>query len=115
MARTDLTVTPVPRAGLNLAAALPNAAHVDGNAFAWSDKRSLRFKNSDGTPKTVTIEIPGTVDGQDIPDRPYTIPATTGDVLIPPLPAVYRRSDGKVWINYTGGVTGLTVAVLDEP
>jgi hypothetical protein len=114
MARTELPVTPVLRAGLNLAAALPNAANVDGNAFAWSDKRRLRFKNTDGTPKTVTIEIPGTVDGQDITDRPYTIPASTGDLLIPPLPAAYRRPDGKVWINYSG-VTGLSVAVLEEP
>ncbi|MFG2076974.1 hypothetical protein [Nonomuraea maritima] len=114
MARTDLTVTPVPRAGLNLTAALPNPANVDGNMFTWSDRRQIRIKNTNAAPRTVTIEIPGTVDGQDIQDREYVIPATTGDVLIPPLPAAYRRPDGKVWINYSDPA-GVTVAVLEQP
>jgi hypothetical protein len=114
MARTDLTITPVPRAGLDLTAALPNPAHVDGHMFTWSDKRQIRIKNTNAAPRTVTIEIPGTVDGQNIQDREYVVPATTGDVLIPPLPAAYRRPDGMVWINYSD-VAGVSVAVLEQP
>lgn len=114
MARTDLIVTPVPRGGLNLAAALPNPAAVDGHKFMWSDKRQIRLKNTDSTPKTVTLILPGTVDGQQIEDRPYTVPASIGDVLIPALPAVYRQSDGTVWLDVSA-TTGLSIAILEEP
>ncbi|MDF5756655.1 hypothetical protein [Spongiactinospora sp. TRM90649] len=114
MARTELTITPVPRAGLSLAAALPNAANADGHMFTWSDKRQIRIKNTNASSRTITFQIPGEVDGQPLPDRAYVIPASTGDVLIPPLPAVYRRSDGMVWLDYTA-TADVTVAVYELP
>ncbi|WP_433355626.1 hypothetical protein ACQP25_17245 [Microtetraspora malaysiensis] len=113
MARTDLNVVALTRAGVNLAAALTPAA-VDGHAFDYNARRMLRVKNSGGTARTVTVQIPGTVDGQDIMDRPYVIPATTGDVLIPPFPAVYRQPNGKVHIDYDDPA-GLSVAVFELP
>ncbi|MGW4639556.1 hypothetical protein ACWEN6_13560 [Sphaerisporangium sp. NPDC004334] len=114
MARTDLTPTPVTRAGLSLAAALPNPGNAQGHMYVNSPYRWLRVKNTDSNPVTVTAQIPGTVDGQDIEDRTYTIPATTGDVLIPPFPAVYNQPNGKVYIDLSGAA-GVTLQLLESP
>jgi hypothetical protein len=105
----------MPKAGLNLTGALPTAATVDGHAFGQSTKRLVRVKNSSSTPKTVNAVIPGEVEGQPLTDRPYVIPATTGDVLIPPFGEVYRQSDGKVYLDYPADPSGLTVAVYELP
>ncbi|MER6171359.1 hypothetical protein [Streptosporangium sp. NPDC001681] len=113
MARTDLTPVAMSRAGLNLAATL-TPAHVDGHAFVHSARRQLRVKNTNAAARTVTVQIPATVDGQDVEDRPYTIPALTGDVLIPPFPDVYRQANGKVFIDYSDPV-GVSVAVYELP
>lgn len=113
MARTDLTVTPMPRAGLSLAGAL-TSANADGHAYGWSARRQLRIKNAATSARTVTIVMPGEVDGQPLPDRSYTIPANTGDVLIPPAPELYRQPDGTVWINYDDPA-GVSVAVYELP
>ncbi|WP_113705370.1 hypothetical protein [Nonomuraea lactucae] len=113
MARANLTVTPVPRAGLSLAGALTPAV-ADGHSYGYSAKRQIRLKNVATAARTVTIVMPGEVDGQPLPDRPYTIPANTGDVLIPPVPEVYRQSDGTVWINYDDPA-GVSVTVYELP
>ncbi|MEW1843144.1 hypothetical protein AB0392_34830 [Nonomuraea angiospora] len=113
MARTNLTVTAMPRTGLNLAGAL-TPANTDGHAFPHSSKRQIRVKNAASAVRTVTLVIPGQLEGQPLPDVPYTIPANTGDVLIPPLGDVYRQSDGTVWINYDDAA-GVSVAVYELP
>ncbi|MEU7891696.1 hypothetical protein AB0B45_02400 [Nonomuraea sp. NPDC049152] len=113
MARTDLTAVVVPRAGMDLTVALAPAV-VDGHMFVHSERRMVRVKNTNAASRTVTLQIPVTVDGQDVVDRQYVIPALTGDVLIPPPPAVYRQANGKVYIDYDNPA-GLTVAVLELP
>ncbi|WP_440100028.1 hypothetical protein [Streptosporangium sp. H16] len=113
MARIDLPPVAMPRAGLNLGAAL-TPANTDGHMFVHSARRQLRIKNTNAAARTVTVQIPATVDGQDIVDRPYVIPALTGDVLIPPFPDVYRRGDGKVFVDYSD-VAGLSVALYELP
>ncbi|WP_424533636.1 hypothetical protein ACOZ38_25205 [Sphaerisporangium viridialbum] len=113
MARTDLNAVAVPRGGLDLTAALTPAT-VDGHAFVHSDRRMLRVKNANAAARTVTVQIPATVDGQDIVDRPYVIPALTGDVLIPPFPGIYRQANGKVNIDYDNPA-GVSVAVYELP
>ncbi|MFI6886759.1 hypothetical protein [Streptosporangium canum] len=113
MARTDLTPVAMSRAGVDLGASLA-PAHVDGHAFVHSARRQLRVKNTNAAARTVTVQIQATVDGQDVVDRPYVIPALTGDVLIPPFPEVYRRSDGKVFIDYSDPA-GVSVAVYELP
>ncbi len=112
MARIDLSVTPMPRAGVSLAGAL-TAANADGHSFGFSAKRQLRVKNVATFARTVTVVMPGEVDGQPLPDRPYTIPPNTGDVLIPPFPEIYRQPDGTVWINYDDPA-GVSVAVYEQ-
>lgn len=113
MARTDLPVTKITRAGHDLAAALPTPADVDGHAFINNGRRMLRVKNAAAEARTVTVQIPGVIEGQPIPDVPYAIPAD-GDVLIPPLPAIYNQAGGKVFLDYPDP-DGLTVHVLELP
>ncbi|MEV1168612.1 hypothetical protein [Nonomuraea sp. NPDC049784] len=112
MARTDLDVQPMPRNGKALGAGLV-AASVDGNAFDHTERRMLLIKNSNGAPATATVQIPATVEGQDVVDRPVTVPANES-LLLPPFSAVYRQANGKVYIDYTDPA-GLTVGVLELP
>ncbi|MEQ4723774.1 hypothetical protein [Nonomuraea sp. B19D2] len=114
MPRTDLPVTKINRGGHNLAAALPTPAAADGHAFVNNGRRMIRVKNTNAAPRTVTVQIPGEVEGQPLPDVPYTIPANTGDVLIPALPAIYNQVDGKVYLDYSDPA-GVTVQVLELP
>ncbi|MEV4749072.1 hypothetical protein AB0K21_22060 [Streptosporangium sp. NPDC049248] len=114
MARADLPVTLMTRAGHNLAAALPTPAIADGHMFTNNGRRMVRVKNSNGASRTVTVQIPGEVEGQAVPDRTYTVAATTGDVLIPPLPGVYNQANGKVYLDYSDPA-GVTVEVLELP
>ncbi|MFC7641446.1 hypothetical protein ACFQX6_10995 [Streptosporangium lutulentum] len=114
MARADLPVTPMTRAGHDLAGALPTLATVDGHMFVNNGRRMVRVKNSNGAARTVTVQIPGEVEGQPIPDRPYTVEATTGDLLIPPLPAIYNQANGKVYLDYSDPAS-LSVEVLELP
>ncbi len=115
MARTDLPVVQMTRAGFNLAAVSGTAVNaVDGNAFINNGRRMVRLQNTDSSARTVTVQIPGTVEGQAIPDRTYNVPATTGDVLIPPLPGIYNQADGKVYLDFDAA-TGLKVTVLELP
>ncbi|PRX66109.1 hypothetical protein B0I32_106245 [Nonomuraea fuscirosea] len=113
MARTDLPVTKTTRAGHDLTAPLPTDAIADGHAFVNNSRRMVRVKNAAAEARTVTVQIPGQIEGQPLPDVPYPVPAG-GDVLIPPLPAIYNQSGGKVYLDYSDP-DGLTVHVLELP
>lgn len=109
MPRIDVTVQEVPNGGLTRTFAAP-AAIGDGNMYPADGKCWLEVKNT-GTIKDLTIQTPGTVDGLAIADRVISIPATTGDVTVPPLPpSQYAQADGKVYINFDG-ITGATICV----
>ncbi|MEU1880842.1 hypothetical protein ABZ470_26345 [Streptosporangium sp. NPDC020072] len=112
MARTDLVVRSMPRAGIALGVGLV-AANADGHAFDHSPRRLLVIKNSNGTAAAATVQIPATVEGQDVVDLPVTIPANDS-LLLPPFSAVYRQANGKVYIDYAAPA-GLTVGVLEQP
>lgn len=90
------------------------AAIVDGHMAHNDGLTYLRVKNTDASPKTVTVLIPATVAGVAAANggRQHTVPATTGDVTIGPFPSEYTQpSDGRVWWNYSA-TTGVSVAVL---
>jgi hypothetical protein len=112
MARENLAVTEMTRAGVNLAGALTQAV-ADGHSFGYSAKRQLRIKNTSAGPRTVTAVIPGEVEGQPLADVPYVL-AAGADVLVPPFTPIYRQSDDTVWINYTDPA-GVQVAVYELP
>jgi hypothetical protein len=76
------------------------------------DRTFVHFKKSGAGACTVTIQTPATLRGRAVAEATYTVPATTGDVMIGPFPAdVFRQSDGTVNITLSE-VTGLTMAAL---
>lgn len=96
-----LTVYDISRAGRSVTEQLvaPTATH--GNKFVNDGKTMLRVKNNSAAPITVTIDAPGTVDGQAIADLTVTIAATgNADGLdfqdIGPFTATFNQSDGYV-------------------
>ena len=93
------------------AAALTDTAEV-GNGL----NTFVVYKNTDSNAKTVTITVPGQTEyGQNTPDPALTLGATTGELWIP-LRKVYDKADGTgrcdLTVSGTGGVTGVTVAVV---
>lgn len=101
-----LTVQEISRAGKSVTEHLvaPTATH--GNKFRNDGKTFLRVKNSSVAPITVTIEAPGSVDGQAIADLVVTVAATgDGDGLdfvdIGPFTAIFNQADGYVWAVFS--------------
>jgi uncharacterized membrane protein len=81
-----------------------DTVQVDGDLI-------LIVRNTDGTTKTVTVVRPGSEYGQANPDIAKVVPATTGVVVIGPIPAEFADTDGLVDITYSA-VTGVTIAAV---
>lgn len=78
--------------------------------FPNSGREVLHIKTV-GTACTVTVQTPGTVDGQAVADRTIAL-GTNAERFIGPFPVdVYNQADGQVYIDYSA-VTAVTVAVL---
>jgi hypothetical protein len=113
MPRTTITPQVVGSAGL---AANFEPANVDGQSYTLRNGRLLEIKNTHTAAQNVEIPTPGTVDGIAIPERTYSVPATTGHLRVAlGRGDAYRQTDGQALVNFPGGVTGLTVAVVDVP
>jgi hypothetical protein len=101
---------------VNLAGVGPTyaAAAGGGDTFQPSNNTFVHVKNGSGAPITVTIVTPGSVSGQAVADVTVSVPATTGERMIGPLPGSLfaRASDGRADLTYSG-VTSLTIAVLE--
>jgi len=98
MPQTALTVQEIPHGGA-AESFVAAAAAATGNKFPADGKTWLHVKNT-GTQKILTISTPGTVDGLAVAERTITIPATTGDILVPPLPpSQYGQADNMVYID----------------
>jgi hypothetical protein len=74
------------------------------------------YKNTDSNAKTITITVPGNTSyGQANPDPALALGANTGELWIP-LRRIYDAGDGSgratLSVTGTGGVTGVTVAVV---
>lgn len=74
----------------------------------------LHVKNAGGSSSTVNIVTPGNVSGQAVADISVTVPATTGDRMIGPLPGglVADQTTGLATVTFSF-VTSVTVAVLE--
>ena len=110
MARTTLAVQQIERSGL---APAYSAANVDGHAVPNNGVTFIQVKNVSGSPVTVTIQLPQTVDGQTVPNKTVSVPATTGDRMIGPFtPALYNQPNtDQVYVDFSA-VTSVTVAAL---
>jgi hypothetical protein len=109
----DLVTQVVTNTGLAPAYA---AASAGGDKVVAPDADTfLHVKNTGGSPVTVTVATPGTAaGGLAIADISVSVPATTGDRMIGPLPAEYYANpadSGKAAVTYSG-VTGVTVAAI---
>lgn len=71
------------------------------------------YKNTSGSPVTVTVVVPGnTTYGQPNPDPALTLPATTGELWIP-MRKAYDPGDGSGRATITTSAqTSVTVAVV---
>lgn len=108
-----LTVQEISRAGKSVTEQLVAPTETHGNKFRNDGKTLLRVKNGSEAPITVTINTPGSVDGQALEDLVVTV-AATGDedgldfVDIGPFTATFNQADGYVWA-VCSAVTGVLV------
>lgn len=82
-----------------------------GDEFVNNGNEFIYVKNGDGSPHTVTIATPATVDGLAVADREVAVPAGEERIIGPFPKATYDDTAGKVQLTYDA-VTSLTIAVL---
>lgn len=76
------------------------------------DRTFLHVKNAGGSPDTVTIVIPGTDQfGSAIPDPTVSVPATTGDRMIPVTAAMADPATGLITVTHSF-TTSVTCALV---
>lgn len=85
MAATPIAINTITRAGLTPVSEVAGDP-TNGNSVANNGSVWLEVSNSAGSSGTVTVAIPGQVDGQTVPAKSYTIPATTGKKRLGPYP-----------------------------
>lgn len=72
----------------------------------------LHFTNVSASPRTVTVDVPATVAGQSVPDFTFTVPASTGDIWVTPLPpGVVNDDAGNIVFSVSSG-DGLSVCPI---
>ena len=108
-ARTTVTPQTLVRAGIT---PTYNAATVtQGDGFSNDGFTFIHVLNT-GVQSVLTIQTPGTLDGQAVADRTVTIPATTGTKMIGPFPPdQYNQSDDQVYLDWSS-VSGVSFAVV---
>ncbi len=80
-----------------------------GDTFSAGDEVYLEVKNADSGSHTVTVATPGTVEGIAESGFQFTVPATTGNVLVGPFPVHLFGVTASVTYS---AVTSQTIAVL---
>ncbi len=106
-----LATQSITRAGLAPSYA---AAAGGGDTFTPGPNVFLQVKNASGGAITVTVVTPRTDSlGNAVADNTISVPATTGDRMIGPLPYEHYAdpSTGVGNISYSG-VTSLTIGVF---
>lgn len=114
-----MTPVEIARTGVSTAETLITPTATHGNKFLNDGKTVLRVVNGSASPITVTIDTPGSVDGQAIADLVVTIAATgdgdgLDDQFIGPFPKTFEQSDGYVWAVFSA-VTDVTAGAFRLP
>lgn len=99
---------------VSLAGTTPTYSAAAASTTVPCDERNfLHVKNTNGSSMTVTLTATGRVRGQLAADVVVTVPATTGDKMIGPIPAELFAGavDGTCAVTYSA-TTSVTVALL---
>ena len=114
MARTPVTVQNITRTATEMTYSAANASGDGGNSFANDGRTMLHIKAGGTAPAsfTLTIETPGTVDGQAIAQRTATLAKEKEYFVGPFPPGVYDQAGGVVYFDIGADKTGITVAAL---
>jgi len=107
MPRTAIVAQQVSRSALTPAYVAPDVA---GSSFSNGGQEILHVKTG-GTGATVTIPIPGTIDGQSVASKSYVLGTTQERFIGPFPPNIYNQASGEVYVDYSS-ITTVTVAVL---
>lgn len=113
MADVAVTVQQITEVGLS-PSFQGSLSASDRYQFPNDGRTILHVKKSGAGSCVATVVTPGTVGVGDlaIADRTVTIAASTGDVMIGPLPpSVYNDANGLCSVTFSE-ITGLTMAVL---
>lgn len=111
-----LAIQEIRRTGGSMSAGLVTPTATHGNKFVNDGRTFLRVVNGSMSPITVTIDTPGSVDGQTIGDLTVTVAATgdedgLDDQAIGPFTRTFEQSDGYVWA-VCSEVTDVTVGAF---
>jgi hypothetical protein len=96
----EITVNQIVRAGITVTSLPDSADGTNGNKFRWYKNAYLEVENGGGASITVTINTPGTVDGQAIDDLAVSVPAGARK-KIGPFTGTFLQSDGYVWATFS--------------
>jgi hypothetical protein len=111
MARSTLTINDIDADGTgDVATTSPGTGAGNGLEFDFdaTHRTFIYVTITAGGPETVTILTPGDVDGNAIAER--TITVGDGEFhCMHASRAVYRQSDGKVYIDFTVGGANVKV------
>ncbi|MFF2522233.1 hypothetical protein [Streptomyces liangshanensis] len=88
-------------------------AAVASTKVPCGERTFLHVKNAAGSSMTVTLTATAQVRGSTVADTIVTVPATTGDKMIGPLPAELfaGAADGLCSVTYSS-TTSVTVAAV---
>lgn len=101
----------VPKAAVDCSAYVTPDA-TNGNKFFANRNTLLRVKNSNAAPRTVTVHVTRTLEGQTVADDTFVVGATTGEVVYTGFTDIFsQNATGEVWIEFSA-VTNVTVQVL---
>jgi hypothetical protein len=103
-----LAVTLIDRNGVAMDLAV---AASSADKFLNTGKELLVVVNADGSPHTVTVATPYTLDGKAVGPRTIVVAAGASVIAGPFPPALHNDVDGYVNLTYTS-ITGMAVCPL---
>lgn len=114
MADVRLTVQEINRAA-GLTPTYKTDMSASDTYFVANDGRTfLHCTNSGGSDSVITVVTPGTVDGQAVADKTFTVAQTSGNKMIGPFPPNLYNAAGEFSFTLTNA-TDVDCAVFRMP
>lgn len=106
MARQTATVQQINRNGLN---PTRGAAHADGYAIPNDGERVMfEVVNGSGASINVTVQTPGSVDGNAIADKVASVPAGESRMFGPYPRSIYNQGAEQIYVDLSA-VSSVTI------